>query len=96
MAFKSSRYSSIPQPLYCTLVQLPSVSTQKSTTLNLHRVQNVNILYSKWHNGFCTVTLPNHIKICLKDPNAKIVFKLKTFTHDHNIACLINQFALFK
>ena len=57
MAFKYGKHSSIPQPIYCTLVQLPSVSTHKSTALNLHRVRNVNILYSKWHNGFCTVTL---------------------------------------
>ena len=96
MAFKSGRYSSITQPLYCTLVQLPSVSTHKLTALNLHRVQNVNILCSKWHNGFCIMTLPDHIKICPKDPKAKTVFKLKTFTLDHNTACLINQFALLK
>ena len=96
MAFKAGRYSSITQPLYCTLVQLPSVSTHKLTALNLHRVQNVNILCSKWHNGFCIMTLPNHIKICPKDPKAKTVFKLKTFTLDHNTTCLINQFALFK
>ena len=68
----------------------------KSTALKFHRVRNVNILYSKWHNGFCTVTLPNHIKICPKDPKAKTIFKFKTFTLDHNTACLINQFALFK
>ena len=68
----------------------------KSTALNFHRVWNVNILYSKWHNGFCTMTLPNYIKICPKNPKVKTVFKFKTFTFDHNTACLINQFALFK
>ena len=81
MAFKFGRYLSITQPLYCTLVQLPSISTHKSTALNLHRVRNVNILCSKWHKGFYTVTLLNHIKICPKDTKAKTIFKLKTFMY---------------
>ena len=72
---------------------LPSINQLHSIFI---KVLNVNILYSKWHNGFCIVILPNHNKICPKDPKAKTVFKFKTFTPDHNTSCLMNQFALFK